>query len=114
MNIPEGIIDLGTEAAKELGFDEQLFEGYLWKTDNAIIISFIISKKPRNGNLSRLFNNILNMRYSIKVPTPFKLMETILIKKGFTKTHERSDYFQEDVEIWIKHAESSRILQEMK
>ena len=84
-----GIIDLDTEFAKEIGFTSDKFQGYLWRVERSIYISVIRSLKPRQGNLTALFNAIRERGYQLKVPGPFPLMEYICRKKGFTRTVER-------------------------
>ena len=85
------IIDLDTEFAKEIGFTSDKFQGYLWRVEGSIYISVIRSLKPRQGNLTALFNAIQERGYQLKVPEPLSLMEYICRKKGFTRTVERAD-----------------------
>jgi hypothetical protein len=92
MTNDENIIELDSPLAKKIGFTSNLFEGYLGLDGKYIYISFIISLKSSEGNLSKLFNNILKLGYGIKIPTPFNRMKEIAIKKGFTGTKE---YFKE-------------------
>ena len=92
----------GSPLAKALGFTSDKFDGYLWKSGNYIVISFIISLQEEKGNLSNLFNKIESSGYGIKVPTPFARMEAICIAKGFKRTEE---WFKEadcSVEVWVK------------
>ena len=78
----DGLIDLGTPRADELGFTSELFDGYLWKHGNNIIISFIDSKHPGKGNLKRLFDGIEAKGFAIAVPTPSRRMHAICLKRG--------------------------------
>ena len=89
----DGQIDLDSENGKIFGFTSELFEGYLWKKKDDIYISFIISKQEGKGNLRKLFNNILQHGFNIKVPTPFPRMQKIISKLGFTKTFEQEKDF---------------------
>lgn len=86
----DGEISLDTPFAVELGFTSDKFANgsYLWKKDNYIIISFIISLFEGQGNLSRLFKTIESKGFGIKVPTPFAHMKAIIKKKGFRETLE--------------------------
>jgi hypothetical protein len=86
--LSKGVIEPDSNAGKEIGFTSDLFEGYLWLDRQYICISFIESKKPRQGNFSQLCKNILRLGYGIKVPTPFQLMECICVVHGFKKTEE--------------------------
>lgn len=98
----DSIIELDTFFARELGFTSDKFSGYLWKKDNYIVISFIVSLFEGRGNLSNLFRSIQSKGFGIKVPTPFAKMKMICIAKGFRKTE---DWFKEadcPVEIWVK------------
>ena len=103
-----GIIELETKRADYFGFTKDKFDGYLFKKDKDIYISFIFSRNKRNGNLTQLFNNILNKGFNIKVPIPFPLMQSILTKKGFIKTLEKDKNFG-DVEVWIKECDKGEL-----
>jgi len=98
----DGIIKLDSELGRELGFTSDKFEGWLWKNGNDIWISFIESKHKGRGDLSRLFETILEKGYTIKVPTPVDKMKLILIKKGFKKTTEFDERTGKLVEVWVK------------
>lgn len=103
----DSIIELDTFIAKELGFTSDKFSGYLWRKDNYIFISFIVSLLEGQGNLSNLFRTIQLKGFGIKVPTPFARMKAICISKGFKKTEE---WFKEmgcPVEVWVKEPQSS-------
>ena len=52
----DGIINLDTERGRELGFTRDRYGGYLWKTGDSIIISFIESKQ--RGNFRELVRRI--------------------------------------------------------
>ena len=105
----DGIIELDSEAGKELGFTSDKFidgsrsqiGSYLWKKEGYIFISFIQSKENRKSHLSKLFDAILSKGYGIKVPIPSALMEAILRKKGFERTEEHSEQHG-NVEVWVK------------
>lgn len=99
----DGIILLDTVEGKELGFTSDKFtdHSFLWKKDDYIYISVVESREKGKGHLSKLFDTILK-DYGIKVPTPFPLMEAILIRKGFTKTEGYDEKYDENVEVWIK------------
>ncbi len=83
----DGIINTDTDRGRQLGFTSEAYEGYLWKTGNAIIISFIMSKKK--GNFRKLVGRIHALGYSVKVPTPLGRMEDILKRNGYRHTVER-------------------------
>ena len=99
-----GIIELDSEAGDVLGFtgDKFMDGSYLWNLGDYIYISHIKSREKRKGYLSALFDSILSKGYGIKVPTPFPVMEAILIKKGFVRTEEWFEQFDEYVEVWVK------------
>lgn len=58
----------------------------LWKEDDAVVISFIVSKK--RGSFRELVNNILALGLVVKVPTPLGRMKRILVKNGYQHTLE--------------------------
>ncbi len=81
----DGIINIDTDRAKTFNFSSNDFEKvtYLWKVDDTIMISFIISKRSGEGNFGKLLKNITDKGYFIAVPTPSNKMIAILEKKGF-------------------------------
>lgn len=100
----EGIIELDTPFAQRLGFTSDKFEGYLWKDDRFIVLSFIISKQEGKGNLSKLFKRIQERGYGIKVPTPFSKMVAICDTHGFKRTWEYSEDMKQNVLVWVKES----------
>ena len=99
----EGIIKLDTEFAKTIGFTSDKFMdlSYLSQKGDYIYISMIESVQKGKGYLSELFDAITTKGYGIKVPTPFPVMEAILIRKGFSKTIEHSEQMG-NVEVYVK------------
>ena len=97
-----GIINLDTPRGLEFDFTSDKFMGWLWKTGEYITIGMIGSLNESQGNLSKLFNKILDKGYGIKVPSPFPKMEQILIKKGFKQTYEYWKEVGKNIEIWVK------------
>lgn len=77
-----GIIYPDSKSSKEIGFSSNLFEGYLWKENQLIIISLIVSKFPNRGNLKALFDCIRNKGFDIFVPTPSNRMRGICVAYG--------------------------------
>lgn len=98
----QGLIALDSEKAVALGFTSDKFHGYLWQLDGSIMISLIISLKPGQGNLSALFDAILQTGYAVKVPIPMGHMKAILIQKGFTQTLEPYEEINDMIEVWVK------------
>lgn len=98
----DGHIEIDSENGKIFGFTSDLFEGYLWKKENDIYISFIISIHEGKGNLRKLFDNILRQGFNVKVPTPFPRMQNILLWLGFNQTFEQEEIGT--VEVWYKKA----------
>jgi len=87
----DGIIILDSNEGKELGFTSDKFDGWLWKKNDEIIISFIQSLKPGKCNLVKLFNRIREMDYKISIPNPFSRMEMICKKYGMRKIIKKDD-----------------------
>jgi len=100
----DGPIMLGSKTGEVFGFtgDKFMDGSYLWKMDDYIYISYIRSRERGKGNLSKLIKTILDRGYGVKVPTPFPVMEAILIKKGFVRTEEIALGCPEPVEVWVK------------
>ncbi len=98
--IPEGKILLNSEAGKRLGFMSNLFESdsYLWRVGKAIWISLIFSKFPGKGNFKKLVQNILDLGFTVIVPTPSNAMRQRLEKWGFATIFD----YESGCEIMIK------------
>ena len=96
-----GYIQVNSGNAQVFGFIKDKYEGYLWKDDGAIWISFIECRNPGQGHFSQLVENILNEGYMVKVPTPLGQMVEILMHKGFIPTHEQTELG--GLEVWIKY-----------
>lgn len=96
-----GMIELDSEFAKEIGFTSDKFDGYLWRIDRKIIISVIWSLKEGCGNLSRLFEAIELRGFTVAVPTPSIRMASILRGKGLNPHVEETSEMG-PVEIWEK------------
>jgi len=78
---PEGMINIDTEPAKQLGFTSDRFEpdSYLWRYGNTIVISFIIAKQK--GMFCQLMQNIYQQGFDFEIPTPSQRMIDIGIKQ---------------------------------
>lgn len=101
----EFCIDVDSEWGNKLGFTSDKFMGYLFHVGGYITISFIESKVPGQGNLSKLFDRIQELGLGIRVPTPFPLMEHIVKKKGFKMTmvpFAPEHGINELVDVWVK------------
>lgn len=79
------IIDLDTPFAETIGFTSDRFTAasYLWRVDDAIIVSFIQSQDPCTGSFRELVNAILAMGLTVRVPSPLGRMATIVRKAGY-------------------------------
>jgi hypothetical protein len=98
--IPDGIILLNTPAADSLGFTSALFAGdsYLWKVGSDMYISLIQSKQPGTGAFRALAQTLEAQGFTIKVPTPLRRMQEILVKQGYSPTLE------EGCQVWVKES----------
>ena len=92
-----GIIEIDSDAGKEIGFTSDRFYGYLWKTDDSIVISFIESHK--RGNFRQLVEKILDLGLRVDIPTPLGRMEDIVNKNGY-KFKLVDDEIMGMVEVW--------------
>jgi len=96
----DGIIELDTKRGNLLGFTSDRFDGYLWKSGDAVLVSFIVSKK--RGNFRELVRRIHALGLAVKVPTPLGRMQDILIKNGYEHTQEPFDMDPgEMVDVWV-------------
>jgi len=99
---PNEMIELDSELGKWLGFTSDKFSGYLWKVGDEIYISFIVSEKPNQGNLNKLFESIWSHGWTVKIPTPFLRMESICRRKGFEHTVEFDPHSGDYINVWVK------------
>ena len=100
--IPEGKIDTDSKAANYLGFTSDKFFGYLWRTGNRLIISFIESKQEGKGNLRKLLSEIEAHGLEPVIPTPSGRMRAILHRLGFVETWEVDEDMGEACELMVK------------
>ena len=91
--IPEGIINIDSIGAKELGFTSEAFYplSYLWRTGNIISISVIMSKKK--GEFCKLIKRIMDMGFDFEIPTPSARMRQIGEKQGWHFCEIKSELF---------------------
>ena len=99
--VVDGMIELDSPFAKEIGFTSDKFDGYLWKDGGRILISFILSRHPGQGNLSNLFETIEGKGFQVAVPSPLPGMQQILEAKGYEPSFEHDERFGE-VDVWTK------------
>lgn len=99
--MPDGKIDPDSQAGQQIGFSADLFEGYLWKQGNRVLISLLVSLSPRRGHLMGLFNAIEAAGFNVAVPTPLGAMQGILASHGFIKTTE-VDAAMGPVDVWVR------------
>lgn len=95
----DSIVNLDSAFAKSIGFTSDKFDGYLWRENNRVLISFIISKNPGQGNFARLIKAIESQGLRVAVPTPFPRMKQILLKNGFV-CHQEDHPSGEKVDVW--------------
>ncbi len=89
--------------AEYLGFTADKFNGYLWDDGKgSILISLIFSKHPGDGNVVCLINHLLDLGFTVKIPTPSNRMRKIGKFLGFIETTELDNRLQSEVEILAK------------
>jgi len=95
MTISDGIINIDTESAKQLGFTSDRFDphSYLWRMGNTIIISLIIAKQK--GMFCRLIKSILEHGFDFEIPTPSNRMCEIGVKQGWNFCTKEDEMFSE-------------------
>lgn len=102
----DGIIELDTNRAQKFGFTSDKFYGYLWKIEEYIWISVIMSKQEGQGNFKKLLDKIKESGYKIIVPTPFPRMQKICKKRGLKFSMAKTD--MGPVEIMIERDEKNQ------
>ncbi|HTE35740.1 MAG TPA: hypothetical protein VK630_04275 [Reyranella sp.] len=80
------IIEPGTPAGARIGFNSRDWkaESFLAVRGDEIQISLISAKCPGRGAFSRLLARIESAGRVVRVVSPLPVMQTILIRKGFT------------------------------
>jgi len=68
------------------------FDGWLGEEGEGVYISYISSKEKGQGNFSKLLDELKGKYVWIKIPTPFALMRSIALEKGFVS---KIEYFPE-------------------
>ena len=96
--MPEGEIPLNSDRGWLLGFTSDRFDGYLWKTEGAIMVSLITSY--RRGNFRQLAERILKSGLAVKIPTPLGRMQEIVRKAGYRETQEEYEPFG-PCDVWV-------------
>ena len=101
----DGIIQLNSPFAKELGFtSDKFWNSWLWKTGDRITIS-MIWVRPRlqgKGYFTQLLKAIWDKGYEVAIPTSLGIMNGIVRKNGFQKTMVFDKNFNDYVELWVK------------
>ncbi len=107
--LPDGMIEVDSEAGKLLGFTSDLFmdDSYLWKDGGKIVVSFIVSQHPRAGNFRKLVQSILERGFDVVVSNPLGRMESILRKCGYVYSCEYDNAMGEFVELWTLSSEGT-------
>lgn len=95
------VIHPDSEMGLLLGFTSENFSGYLWKEENYITCSILVSKFPGRGNVQQLFKRILELGYTVKVPTPSNRMQGILEHLNF-KCTQTINPLVGSIEVWEK------------
>ena len=87
----DGIINIDSEPAKQLGFTSDRFEpdSYLWRKGNTIIISLIIAKQK--GMFCQLIKSILQHGFDFQIPTPSNRMCEIGEKQNWHLDYKNVD-----------------------
>jgi hypothetical protein len=103
LRIPQGMIRLDSEFAKELSFTSGFFKegSYLWGDGNRVVVSLIESRNPGQGAFRTFLRTCDRLGIIIVVPSPLPRMMAILQHYGFVETWESDDVFGE-VDVWIK------------
>lgn len=96
----DGIVNLDTDFARLIGFTSDIFDGYLWRDGDRVVISFIASKQPGRGHFSALMKSIKDQGLRVAVPTPFPQMVKILTAKGFVPHDVYDEEMETVVEVW--------------
>ena len=73
------------------------FDGWVGEEDDGVWISYIESKDKGKGNFSKLLEELKAKYNWIKIPTPFGLMISICLKKGFVL---KKEFFPEPFNNW--------------
>ncbi len=102
--VPDGWHQVGTPAADAIGYTDDLFYGHFTRKGNSLIIHYIYSLNPREGNVQRLFKKLIATGWDLWVVYPCEEMQHICKKFGFTGELEViGDYYRgKEVSCWRK------------
>ena len=95
-------IETGSYEGDALGFNEELFSGWLeMNDDHRLYLHYIISRHKNEGNTQDLLRNWLTLGYDLRVVMPRPVMRHILAKFGFSPSYEYlPDHYEFPVEVW--------------
>ena len=89
--IPDEWYQSGSTEANALGFHEDLFYGHVTRKGNTIILHYIYSLLPSNGNVQKFLQHLIDERWDIIIVNPNDTMQHICEKFGFAKIEEDID-----------------------
>lgn len=103
LEIPQGIIELDSEFAQQIGFVSSRFKGcsYLCGDGKRIIVSMIEATDPGNGAFSALMKACNYLGFDVVVPNAFPRMQAILKQYGYTETMIEDEIFG-IMDLWVK------------
>lgn len=99
------VIFPGSELARELGFYEHLFNGYMYfnpEMPDIISIPLIESLNRNKGNFKNLIKTLQSCFLCVEVICPNGLMQYILKKYGFSGDNNLFSWCKEDIVGWHK------------
>jgi hypothetical protein len=102
--LPDGWYPTGTPEGDVIGFTNDLFYGHFTRKENILIMHYIYSIEPRQGNVQRLLKNLIAHGWDVWIVYPCEEMRHICEKLGFSGAEEViDDYYRgKKVMCWKK------------
>ena len=102
--VPDEWYTIGSHESDRIGFDDDLFHGHFTRKGNTLIIHYIYSIKPGQGNVQNLITELKVKGWDVVIVNPCIEMQHICNKFGFTgELEEIGGYYRgKEVACWRK------------
>jgi hypothetical protein len=100
--VPDEWYTFDSTEAGVIGFSDDLFYGHFTRTGNSLMIHYIYSRKPGEGNVQNLITELKVKGWDVVIVNPCLEMQHICNKFGFTGEMEEVEgyYRGKEVAVW--------------
>jgi len=97
------------EEAQEVGFTPDLFTGRIYRDDTYVTIAYIRSLYPRQGNVKKFYQNILDKGYQVRAVDCCTEMVKLCESLGFEYRYEFLPEYNAQKEYYLGKSPSSDV-----